>query len=400
MVAHSLNCPMEQKLREGRVKVAECPTVGDEYLVELITEEVMKAIMNGFDIVAIDSVTPLMKILGTYAKKRSWLHTVIYKIASMENVNVFLVCDTLLREDPDVSLLEYLADVVVKLDYRPDSIFPRSLRITKFRTKPVLPIPVYFDISPMGVRAINIVDEGRAERLRSLKPPLRISEDPVSKLFGSELPPGTQVSIIVKHPASGTGLLHKYLVLKLGLESLRNDLNIALIYYGKEKPHIIKEESLAGKVLGDKFIEVPSDINLRQMPCFLMNKSCSPEKLWVLVVSGVEKLVESYGLKELNNMLTVYHTVDSKLGITSIRVFRTNPSVPNPPSAMMTLSDVIIDVSLNEDRGCYNLRVVKGRHALRPITILDTELGHVIESLRREFMAEARRRGLIGEGGE
>jgi len=400
-VARSLGCDMDRRIAEGRVKVVECPTIGDEYLIELITEEIMKGVMDGYDIVVIDSVTPLMRILDTYAKKRAWLHTVIYKIASMRNVNVFLVCDTLRKDDADVALLEYLADVVIALEYRQESIFPRRLRITKFRTKPIPSTPVYFTLSGRGFTAINVVNEEEAERVRNSKPPLRITEEPVSKLFGQVVPPGTQISIIIKHPASGLGLLHRYLTFKLGLEALRRDgLKLGLIYYGKAKPHAIQEEEILMEALRDRFVELPTDITLRQMPCFLMKRECDPRELWFLVVSGCEKLIETYGLKGLNEMLTMYHLLDAKLGVTTLRVFRTTPSTPTPPSSMMTLSDIVIEVTLNEERGCYNLRLVKGRHALRPITILDTELSHAVAELRKEFMRvwEAKKASEAGGG--
>ncbi len=392
-VARSLGCDIGRRISEGSIKIIECPTIGDEYLIELITEEVMKGVMEGYDIVVLDSVTPLMKILNTYAKKRAWLHTVIYKIASTRDVNVFLICDTLRRDDPDVALLEYLADVVVSLEYRQESIFPRRLRISKFRTKPVPSTPVYFTLSERGFTAINVVNEEEAESLRASKPPLEITEEPVDKLFGRVVPPGTQISVIVKHPASGLGLLHRYLTFKLGIEALRRDgLKLGLVYYGKAKPHAVQEEEILMEALKDRFVELPTDITLKQMPCFLMKRECNPKSMWFLIVSGCEKLIETYGLRGLNEMLTVYHLLDAKLGVTTLRVFRTTPSTPAPPSSMMTLSDIVIEVSLNEERGCYNLRLVKGRHALRPITILDTELSHAVAELRREFMRVWNRR--------
>jgi len=377
--------------------VIECPTLSDEYLVEIITEEIMKHILEGYDMVVIDSVTPLMKILSSYAKKRAWLHTVVYKIASAQDVNVLLVCDTLVEHDPDVALLEYLADAVIKLEFDPDSVFPRSLRVLKFRTKQVPSFPIYFYITPEGIHAINVVSKRFAEKLRARRKALPISEEPVYKLLGPKIRPGTQISIIVKHPATGLGLFHHYLVLKIGLESLRNNIKVGIVYFGKEKAHKLPEEGIIGEVLKDKLTEIIADVMQEQTPRYWGSPISDPRLADVLVVSGYERLVELYGLDEVNKMLTAYHVIDSKLGLITFRIFRTSPSIPNPPSAMMTLSDIVLEVTLNEERECFNIRIVKGEHALRPVTILDTELKYVVEKLRQEFES-AVRESMRGEG--
>ncbi len=387
-VAKSLGCDLESRIREGKVKVIECPTLGDEYLIEVVTEEIMKNVLEGYDMVIIDSVTPLMKILESYAKKRAWLHTVIYKIASAQNVLVMMVCDKLTEQDPDISLLEYLADVVVSLSYDPDAVFPRRLRILKFRTRFVPTYPIYFDISSRGVRAINAISKSVVERLRSKRKPIRIEDDAPTKLFGKELEPGTQIAIIVKYPASGMGLLYPYLVLRIGLEALRGNVKVGVIYYGRRRgEHILREEGILGELLKDRIVEIPAEVTQKQVPHYLYYSDPELGGIDVLTVTGYEKLIELYGLEEINKMLSIYHVMDSSLGITALRVFRTSPSYPDPPPALNTLSDIVIEVTLNEERECFNLRVVKGRHILRPITILDTELKYVVERLRREFMS-------------
>ncbi len=399
-VARSVGCDLGARVAEGRVKIVECPTLSDEYLIEVITEEIMKHVLEGYDFVIIDSVTPLMKILGTYAKKRAWLHTVVYKIASAQNVTVLLVCDTLVKHDPDVALLEYLADAVIKLEFDPGSIFPRSLRILKFRTKQIPSFPIYFYIAPDGVHAINVVSKEFAERVRKGRREIIVSEEPAAKLFGRRIKPGTQISIVVKHPAASLGLLHKYLVLKIGLESLRRGIKVGLVYFGREKGHLLPEEEIVGNVLKDRFVEVVADAREEQTPRYWGSPVSDPRLADVLVVSGYERLVEFHGLDEVNRMLTTYHTIDPKLGLITFRIFRTSPSIPNPPSAMITLSDVVVEVTLNEERECFNLRVIKGGHVLRPVTILDTELKYVIEGLEKEFKKalHALRGGGVREG--
>ncbi len=384
-VAKSLSCDLESRVREGKVKIIECPTLGDEYLIEMITEEIMKNVLEGYDMVIIDSVTPLMKILESYAKKRAWLHTVIYKIASAHNVSVIMVCDKLMEQDPDISLLEYLADVVVSLNYDPDAVFPRSLRVLKFRTKYVPTYPIYFDISSRGVKAINAISSALAETLRSKRKSIKINHDVPTKLFGKELKPGTQVAIIIKYPATGLGLLYPYLVLKIGLEALRNGVKVGIIYFSRRRKHLLEEEGILGRILKDRIVEIPAEVLQKQVPHYLYYSDPELGGIDVLVVTGYEKLVELYGVEEVNKMLSIYHVMDADLGITTLRIFRTSPSHPDPPSSLNALSDIVIEVTLNEERECFNLRVVKGKHILRPITILDTELRYVVESLRKEF---------------
>ncbi len=398
-VAKSLGCDLESRIREGKAKVIECPTLGDEYLIEVVTEEIMKNVLEGYDMVIIDSVTPLMKILESYAKKRAWLHTVIYKIASAQNVFVIMICDKLTEQDPDISLLEYLADVVVRLNYNPDAVFPRCLRILKFRTRSVPTYPIYFDISSKGVKALNAISKALAERLKRRRKPLRIDGDVPVKLLGREIKPGTQIAIIVKYPASGLGLLYPYLVLKIGLEAIRSNIKVGIIYFGKRDEHILKEERMLGTILKDRIVEIPVKVLQKQVPHYLYYSDPKLGGIDILTVTGYEKLVELYGLEEINKMLSIYHVMDTELGITTLRVFRTSPSHPDPPPALNTLSNIVIEVTLNEERECFNLRVVKGKHILRPITILDTELKYVVERLRKEFMNTVNSLKKEGRGG-
>jgi hypothetical protein len=308
-----------------------------------------------------------------------------------------MVCDKLTEQDPDKALLEYLADVVISLNYDPGAIFPRSLRVLKFRTRHVPTYPIYFDITERGVKALNAISKALAAKLRSKRKPIKINGDVPAKLFGRELEPGTQVAIIVKYPASGLGLLYPYLVLKIGMEALRGNVKVGIIYFGRRKEHLLEEEGILGTLFKDRIVEIPAEVLQKQVPHYLYYSDPELGGIDVLTVTGYEKLVELYGLEEVNKMLSIYHVMDADLGITTLRIFRTSPSHPDPPSSLNTLSDIVIEVTLNEERECFNLRVVKGKHILRPITILDTELRYIVEKLRKEFM-NAVRKG-VGTGG-
>ncbi len=367
------------------VDIIECPTVSDEYLVDMITEEVSKRILSGYNLVVIDSVTPILKVLGTYSKKRAWLHTVVYKIASAHEVMVILIADTLLKDDPDISLLEYLADVVIEMNYNPKSVFPRWLRIKKFRTRPALPTPIYFTLSSDGIKPINLVSKELVRKVRRRRKEIVIDSPIVKKLLGPSLKPGTQVGIVIKEPATGLGYFHQYLVLKLALEALTRGVRVGIAYYGSSRKHVLKEEEVASKLLRDKLTIVQVDFTGRQIPHHLVKDIDKPEDIDVLIVTGYEKLTEFYGIEEVNRMIATYHETDSSLGVITFRIYRISPHTPQAPSSIYSMSDVVIEVTLNEERGCFNLRVVKGAHARRPITILDTELEPAVMELRRKL---------------
>ena len=367
------------------VDIVECPTVSDEYLVDMITEEISKRILNGYDLVVIDSVTPILKVLGTYAKKRAWLHTVVYKIASAQNVMVILIADTLLKDDPDMSLLEYLADVVIELNFKPESIFPRWLRIRKFRTRPALPMPIYFTLSSDGVKPINLVSKELVRKVRRRRKEIIIESPIVKKLLGPSLKPGTQIGIVIKEPATGLGYFHQYLVLKFTIEALTRGVKVGVAYYGATHKHVLKEEEIVKNLLKDNFTLVQMDSTGRQIPHHLVKNIKKPEDIDVLIVTGYEKLTEFYGIDEVNKMIATYHETDSRLGVITFRVYRVSPHSPQAPSCIYSMSDIVLEVTLNEERGCFNIRVIKGAHARRPITILDTELEPAVLELRRKL---------------
>lgn len=386
-LAKSIGCNLDKFINNGKLRIFETPTFSNKELLELISNEVAKAVIQGFDTVVIDSVTPLIKLLDKYAEKRAWLHTIIYKLASLQGANVLMICDNLLNEDPDVALLEYLVDVVVKLDYKPDSIFPRSLSFFKFRTKPLPSIPVYFVITPTGIRAINIVSKKLCKYARSKRKTIKITEKPAIELFGNQIKPGTQIAIIVRYPATSPGYLIKYLLYRLGLEIIDERIEVGLIHFGDEEVRFLYEtEDKVIELIRDKIALIPIDLMRRQLPHYIRDYPARPEGLDVLLVMGYEKLVDLYSMDELNKMLTAYHYVDRRLGITAIRLFRTLPSCPNPPPSLLLLGDLVIEVTLNEQACRFDLKVVKGPHTIRPITISDVDLFPAIKELENKIL--------------
>ncbi len=379
----------------GEVKIIEFPTLGDECLIDSVTKEITNHILNGFDVVVIDSVTPLMKMLGTYMRKRAWLHTVLYKLASIHNVFMVLVADELSGHDQDVSLLEYLVDVVIRLEHNPGKLFPRILKLTKFRARPVLELPVYFTMTSRGIRAINIVTEEEARAFRARKKPIPIEEGPARKLFGEEIKPGTQVAVIIKEPASNPGKLLDYFVLKAANEILDRGIKVGHIILDTHKSTPLKLMTEIAGAVKDNFILVPMDVTSPQIPLHLARFTEGIKDVDLLFVCGYERLAEFYGLEEVNHLIAVYHQIDSKLGIVTIRMYNVPRNYPQPPSSMLTMSDVVFLVTRSMDKDAFVIDLVKGTHTTKPVTILDTELEEAVSRLKERLAARA---GVSGDG--
>lgn len=387
-LAKSVGCDLDKFINNGKLRILEAPMFSDRELIEFISNEVTKAVIQGYDTVVIDSVTPLIKLLDKYAEKRAWLHTIIYKLASLQGANVLMICDNLLNEDPDVALLEYLVDVVIKLDYKPNAIFPRSLSFFKFRTRPIPSIPVYFEFVPTGIRAINVVSKKLCKYAKPRRKTIKITEKPAMELFGNQIKPGTQIGIIVKYPATSPGYLIKYLLYKLGLEAINEKIDVGLIYFGNDEEirFLYETGNKVMELLRDRIALISIDLMWRQLPHYMRDYPVRPEGLDVLFVMGYEKLINLYGMDELSKMLSTYHYVDKELGITSIRLFRTSSSYPDPPPSLILLGDLVIEATLNEQANRFDLKVLKGAHTIRPITISDTDLLPAIKDLENEIL--------------
>ncbi|HDD26844.1 MAG TPA: hypothetical protein ENF75_07160 [Acidilobales archaeon] len=395
IIARSIGCDLKKLEKRGlrdRLKFLECVTLSDEYLIDAVSDRITKAIIEGYDMIVIDSVTPILNILGTYIKKRAWLHTLLYKIASVKNVLVILVADTLVKDDPDISLLRYLSDVVIKFRFNPKSVFPRSLEVVKFRARPTPNLPIYFIITQDGLRPINLVSDVLAQRVRRRRKTIVIDEEPAKKIFGKALVPGTQVSVIVRYPAISLGLLKDYLVLKLGIEALIKGLKVGVAYYGLRSRELLPEEELLAKALGKNCATAQVDFIKQQIPHHLVKKWISkPEEVDILIVTGYEKFAEFYGVDEVNKMLAIYHQTDSKLGVMTFRIYRVTEAKYEVPSSMLTMSNIVLEVTLSKDGKHHVIKVIRAPHITRPIEVADTELLPVVEELRirlRELIKE------------
>lgn len=105
------------------------------------------------------------------------------------------------------------------------------------------------------------------------------------------------------------------------------------------------------------------------------------------MVTGYERLVEIYGVKEVDRMITLYSQIDRRLRITTFRGYRISGTQREAPSAMYTMNDIVLEVTLDEKRGHINVRTVKALHIRKPITISRAELEYAVEVLKKKIQA-------------
>ena len=390
IIAKSIGCDFDKY--KDRIKVLEFLTPGDEDIIDILTSKIVEGIEEGFDIIVIDSITPVLKVLGTYSRMRAWLHTVVYRIvSSAQNVLMILVADKLVEEDPIVSVLEYLADVVIEFYYDFKRMFPfsRYFRITKFRARHTPSFPIYFMITREGIIPINLVSEKLAENTRKKRKIIHMSEEPLKKLFGEELIPGTQIGVIIKQPATAPTILHNCLMLKLGIEALLNNINIGIICYGPKGCRVDYNVKLLSDLIRNKLTIIDADPTQLEETTYRVTKEwiSKPENLDVLIVAGYEKIAEFYNIYEVNKLIALYSRVDKKLGITTFRIYWVSEAQHEIPSVIFTMSDIVLETTLDEKKGRINIKAVKAPHIRKPVIISDTELEHTIEALRRKVQA-------------
>lgn len=77
--------------------------------------------------------------------------------------------------------------------------------------------------------------------------------------------------------------------------------------------------------------------------------------------------------------------MDKSLGIITLRVYRVVEPGFKVPTAILSMSDIILEITLNEKKEGFNIRVVRAPHIEKPLVILDKELEHDIKALKQKF---------------
>lgn len=259
------------------------------------------------------------------------------------NVIMVLVADYLGDNDVDIKLLEFVADVVIRTQFEPKSLFPRTLRVLKFRTRPIPVLPTYFEITENGIKFLTLAKSSIAQELRSKRKKIIIEEDEPATLFGKEILPGTEIGVIIGPKVPSVCALFHYFLLKTIYEAVTRDVKYGVIVYGSSS--ISEQASIAAKkLMGDNLEVFFADfmrgyIHHRLVPDLIKHD--------ILTILGYERLAEVFGIKGVNKFITFFSQHNKSLGITTVRVYRMNDAQPRVPSSLYSMSDIVIESTID-----------------------------------------------------
>jgi len=122
--------------------------------VELLVNEISKAISEGCGIIVIDSISVLLEPVMNIAEKRAWLLNYFYQLPALLSGLVVLVAELLFGEEKlGLGSVEFVVDAIVLLKHRiEDGFLTRIVEVRKARGAPIHIAETYFTIAEgMGV---------------------------------------------------------------------------------------------------------------------------------------------------------------------------------------------------------------------------------------------------------
>ncbi len=385
----------------GRILVDFPVMISDEEVIEYISGEITRRVLEGYDMVVIDSVTPLMKLLENYGRKRSWLHTVLYRILSQKDVSLVLVADTLMRDDPDIKLLEYLADVVVSLKVEENGVvgITRSMTIKKFRARPTPLFRFYYTITPNGILILNYIRGRVTQGHVSYAKLIDVECGAAKKIFGPHLYSGTQVFIRVKNPVIPAICFTDYLQQVIARVSKERNLKVAVITYNpltytmgygeseEGSDHVIVHHHIqrAVKLLGPNLIRLRTEPGAVSITELLRREAemMLREDVGAIAIAGLEKICDVHGSSAKKFAILAINNMKSA-GILGLRIYTdAGEEEKNGSSEMLTTyyrwSDIVLELYVNEE-GQAMIKAVKTPVAPHGVKVLDEEFCKCVET--------------------
>ncbi len=391
-VAESIGLDLKELINRKLLSIVSLPMVNDTSIVDFLSKSIMEKIVGGeAKIVIIDSITPLVKILRDYGMKRSFLHTALYRVFRQEDLLLILIADTLSDYDEDVRLLEYIADIVVELtmsSYGEKGIV-RKLAVKKFRGKTISVHKLFIGFTSTGIKILSYVSNKIAEKLMAKRKPVEIECPVARKIFGPRLLPGTQILIYFKGPVSGARNFVKYVQKLVKKTVALQGHKCALISFTASAPtrtsslyeessEFIREHVHEGrKALDGKLLIYHLDPGISSGEDLLAfeREIITGKDVGVIVVHGLEKLVQVYGEEAIDIHVPHVLNVLRKLGTTGIKVFISPVESIKPPKAYYLWCDLIIEVYPGRD-GEY---VVKSIRGVESVEVKDSMFKECIE---------------------
>lgn len=133
------NIDLELAENKGLFTFIQMPTMSGKELLEAVTSILSEKIFGeGYSIVVVDSITPILNVLTT-DEARAYLHTALYNLVSTTRVLLILIADLpFATETVDLKGLEFIADAVFVFKTRIEKgLIHRFTEIRKFRGRPI-----------------------------------------------------------------------------------------------------------------------------------------------------------------------------------------------------------------------------------------------------------------------
>ncbi len=370
LLMRSLGMDVEYLDRNGVLKIIRVPMAGVPELAEYVSKTISEN-FERYDIVVIDSVTPLMKLLKDYPSKRAWLQNVLYELASRSKGILVVVADILEENDPDIRLLEYVADIVIQLDYRCRTVLERAMIFKKFRGHEIKLATIPFEISSSGIIVLNHVASTKIRRDRK---PLVVDNDRLRQVLPPVIEPGTAILIVGREISfSDTNFyrwLHDY-----ATKLLEEGYRIAFLTYNPRYVRYLRrvaEERSAAKNLFVKYLDplaISPNIVIREEI-----ELCTRYGIDLLFILDIEKLFHAHRHAETYLYRYESYAINAlrKIGVTAIRYINLDRREPIP-AVYMDWCDIVLEIAKMENGEIALVPLVT--YGVRsPSTVLDREI--------------------------
>lgn len=364
-VAESIGVELGKAIESGRVSLLSIPIINDTSVVEFLTKSVMERIHKGIEIVVIDSITPLLKILKDYGLKRSFIHTTLYQVFRQENLLLVLIADKLNDHDEDLMILEYIADVIVELstsDYGEKSTV-HKLILKKFRGRNTSINKLFISFTRNGIRVLNYVSKDVIEKIHGSRKPVEVTCPAAKKIFGENITPGTQILVYLRGVLAGAKNFAKYLQMLVEKAVKTQGYNVGLISIHTQVQggtSYLQEHIEIAKKLGNKLLIYRVDPGISSGEDLLsFEKELVLEKnAGIIVIHGLEKIAHMYGEEAIDIHAPYILEIQRKLGTIGIRLFISPTEDVKPPKTYYIWSDIVIEI-YPDKKGEYIIRSIK-----------------------------------------
>ncbi len=303
------------------------PTIAGPDAIEFISKILSeKMVEENVKIVVIDSITPLISVLGT-EKGRAFLHATLYNLVNTLKGVLLLIADLPWgRETIDLGGIEFVADAVLVFKTRMErGLLYRFIEIRKFRGAPIPLAEIPFVIiENEGIRLFPLLP---TEEI----PPLTMDRcyltgcKPLDDAWGG-IPKGA--NIVILYPRSGNipltllGIIAKLIIsnsIKFGIISfelpaiwLVRALESAARHYGMDSLKISQLLALERSLN-------PTMYSPQELVGTILTQ-VERSKVELLIVHGINVLYEVYGIQQLSTVLFNAAQFFRKLGVTTINL--------------------------------------------------------------------------------